>query len=1001
MKDLVVSGNTTFDTITATGNITTNAAFYSSISGLYVNNKQAIFASTASDTWLRINANKAFTSGTYYGSSVVRTDGELQVGSSGAYLKSNSSNTTIANLVAPVASIASITGTKGIYDNFQVLDELRAKRYSLESIQSLGGSFLIAPVLYFSTNCTVQISAISGTTVTAAIIDSSTINTDTVGGVQWSQYSKVKISGKLGNVVLGTCTGTLTAKMNTTAGRINLTFTFDDASSLSVKTYAASEISDLAVMIYEKGVNSTTSYPVGIFMTGYGTNNASYIDIYNAETSRTKPRVRLGKLDELDSTIKVGGITPSGFGLYATNAFLEGAIHATSGVMGGWTLSDDKIYHTANAPGSTSTVLSPGGVNSTLSIGGSPASTQNTWAFTVKNKFGITTAGKLYCSDADIAGKVAASSGEIGGFEITSSAIKTKNVAVTSNADNSVSLSSSDFTRTVAGASRTNLRFAIGGNFGVDTSGNMFCSGGKIGGWTITTSALYNGTDSMTSTTAGLYLGTAGIRNYKSATAYTNIQNGVISAVGADISGKITATQGAIGGFEITSTAVKTKNVAVTSNADNSISLSSADFTRTINNTSRSGLRFAMGDKFGVTGDGIIYASSADITGKITATSGEIGGCSITNGVLSVPAANISGTLTASQIAVGMGGNLYANYDTFSNITNDTLYYNKDAHVEATIDTNKNGYYGWTCAKLKTDDSGTDGYVYFGSPATNYGCIRVVTGKKYRVSAYMKSSSASTSIDLYVVGHSSISNANNQHTQHSETIGTSWTRVEMTYTAVSSYPYISVRVDLNKASTTLYVDAIQVEEVASNDQVASPFSPASPTAIDGNSIIANEYRMYVGTDSVPVLRLDDCTPGTHLMNLVMGYTGNCNIVLDDYNDKINISSTGSIDLTGNVVMGSSATAIDDRLQACQIVRGAKRLNANTTAPLTSGHVYLAIMWHDASSAARGVYLIRDGKVFPIVSGSEISFAGMSSSSTFQWSNTGSNTSTCYFMRISG
>ena len=943
----------------------------------------------------------------------------------------------------------------------------------------MGGSFLIAPVLYFSTNCTVQISAISGTTVTAAIIDSSTINTDTVGGVQWSQYSKVKISGKLGNVVLGTCTGTLTAKMNTTAGRINLTFTFDDASSLSVKTYAASEISDLAVMIYEKGVNSTTSYPVGIFMTGYGTNNASYIDIYNAETSRTKPRVRLGKLDELDSTIKVGGITPSGFGLYATNAFLEGAIHATSGVMGGWTLSDDKIYHTANAPGSTSTVLSPGGVNSTLSIGGSPASTQNTWAFTVKNKFGITTAGKLYCSDADIAGKVAASSGEIGGFEITSSAIKTKNVAVTSNADNSVSLSSSDFTRTVAGASRTNLRFAIGENFGVDTSGNMFCSGGKIGGWTITTSALYNGTDSMTSTTAGLYLGTAGIRNYKSATAYTNIQNGVISAVGADISGKITATEGAIGGFEITSTAVKTKNVAVTSNADNSISLSStdftrtinetsrsglrfamgdkfgvtgdgiiyassaditgkitatsgevggfditataiktknvavtsnadnsislssADFTRTINSTSRSGLRFAMGDKFGVTGDGIIYASSVDITGKITATSGEIGGCSITNGVLSVPAANISGTLTASQIAVGIGGNLYSNYDTFSNITNDTLYYNKDAHVEATIDTNKNGYYGWTCAKLKTDDSGTDGYVYFGSPATNYGCIRVVTGKKYRVSAYMKSSSASTSIDLYVVGHSSISNANNQHTQHSETIGTSWTRVEMTYTAVSSYPYISVRVDLNKAGTTLYVDAIQVEEVASNDQVASPFSPASPTAIDGNSIIANEYRMYVGTDSVPVLRLDDCTPGTHLMNLVMGYTGNCNIVLDDYNDKINISSTGSIDLTGNVVMGSSATAIDDRLQACQIVRGAKRLNANTTAPLTSGHVYLAIMWHDASSAARGVYLIRDGKVFPIVSGSEISFAGMSSSSTFQWSNTGSNTSTCYFMRISG
>ena len=106
-----------------------------------------------------------------------------------------------------------------------------------------------------------------------------------------------------------------------------------------------------------------------------------------------------------------------------------------------------------------------------------------------------------------------------------------------------------------------------------------------------------------------------------------------------------------IGGFQIDTNSIHTKNVATTSNADNSIALSSAGFTRTINGTSRAGLRLAMGDKFGVTGDGTIYASNVDLTGKITATSGTIGGASIdSNGKLQVPAAQITGDLSADRI---------------------------------------------------------------------------------------------------------------------------------------------------------------------------------------------------------------------------------------------------------------------------------------------------------------------------------------------------------------
>ena len=67
---------------------------------------------------------------------------------------------------------------------------------------------------------------------------------------------------------------------------------------------------------------------------------------------------------------------------------------------------------------------------------------------------------------------------------------------------------------------------------------------------------------------------------------------------------------------------------------------------------------------FGVLADGSVYcqalkATGATITGSITATSGTIGGCSIVNGALQVPVANITGTITASAIEVKNGSYTY------------------------------------------------------------------------------------------------------------------------------------------------------------------------------------------------------------------------------------------------------------------------------------------------------------------------------------------------------
>ena len=89
--------------------------------------------------------------------------------------------------------------------------------------------------------------------------------------------------------------------------------------------------------------------------------------------------------------------------------------------------------------------------------------------------------------------------------------------------------------------------------------------GATIGGWTIGTTSLYNKTTSMTSTVAGTYIGTNGIRQYASSTKYVNIQSGVLTAYGAKISGTLTASAGTIAGFTLNSTAFYKGKTSLTS----------------------------------------------------------------------------------------------------------------------------------------------------------------------------------------------------------------------------------------------------------------------------------------------------------------------------------------------------------------------------------------------------------------------------------------------------
>jgi len=84
------------------------------------------------------------------------------------------------------------------------------------------------------------------------------ISSDELGGTTWYAGSKVKISGRIGNVVLGSVDGTLSTKMNSTAHVLNIAASFagsDPIAELENGTYT--DIQNLIIMLYEVNYNNT------------------------------------------------------------------------------------------------------------------------------------------------------------------------------------------------------------------------------------------------------------------------------------------------------------------------------------------------------------------------------------------------------------------------------------------------------------------------------------------------------------------------------------------------------------------------------------------------------------------------------------------------------------------------------------------------------------------------------------------------------------------------
>ena len=569
-EDISIAGTSFFSGDISTDGTLNIGANKASNALLYLNKKIAI---RGVDSWLGINDTSTnFTSGVYFGSSDVRTDKAFQVGDGGKYFKINSSSLDVnvpsafsqrtthnGGLISPTISSNLISFVKNgntlpkidgadataILNELTVLSTLRAKEYKLDHVQNLGGTFMVSPSFICTEGSTsVTVSAISGSEVTFVIKDNATFTKTEIATASWVLNSQIKLSGKIGNAILANATGTITKSVDT--NNHTITVKVDVGSSIVGNftvntTYSGNQVSKLALMMFR----NASGYRLGIYLESYSSENKKpVINIFDG--SGTDPKVVLGKLD---GTPKVNNISPTGYGLYSDNAFLKGTIIATSGTIGGFTLSTDSIQNgTFGQDGSVMMCL---GSNNSASIGGS--GNINGWTFTAGSKFGVTKNGAMY-----------ATSGKIGKYTITDSCLTTGGGSVCTGMGGTHAF--------WAGSDSSN-----DAPFHVSYDGSLYASKANIAGEITATSGkigkyriddyLITGSGSTCTGMGGDQAFWAGSDDSSKAPFHVSY-DGSLYASKANISGIINSTDGSIGGWKISSNKLSAFTKIKVSNTD-------------------------------------------------------------------------------------------------------------------------------------------------------------------------------------------------------------------------------------------------------------------------------------------------------------------------------------------------------------------------------------------------------------------------------------------------
>lgn len=559
---------------------------------------------------------------------------------------------------------------------------------------------------------------IASNTITANEIASKTITVD-----ELNVNSLSAISADLGSITAGsinigngkfvvTSAGALTATSATITGVIN-------ANSGKIGPWTLT-----ATQLYNGSTTGTTA--------GYITLSTEDFTRSIGGTSRSGLRFAIGANFGVNNT----GV------LYANGGIFSGTVTATAGTIGGFSVSSTALYSENTSADPTS---AGGTTRYRVEINKWSSSTTNairvyqaSWASgasakTTSNPFYVRYDGYMY-----------ANKGQISGWTFDGSQLYRVSSVTAGTATTQHGFYITGTTATSTAVLKAGTRSYDGSAYGswswktyIRNDGYFYSVSGQIGGMTLDSSAIYSGTNSMTSTTAGIYVGTAGIRGYTDATHYFNLAKGTLTAYGANIA------TGTIGGWTLTSTQLY--NGTITANTAGNIGMSTADFTRTVAGSSRTNLRFAIGSKFGVANDGTIYATGATISGAITATSGSF------TGTVTATSGKLGGwTLTASQLYAYTGvtaGTSTTQYGLEMNVgTAQTTQVIRAG--SRTYDGSSYGSWSWK-AYLRND-----GYLYASSGQISGWLF---SGSDfYRVSS-MTSGTAGTQYGFYLTGTTSTS----------------------------------------------------------------------------------------------------------------------------------------------------------------------------------------------------------------------------------------------------
>lgn len=301
---------------------------------------------------------------------------------------------------------------------------IQTKNWTASNISTIDGSFYICPTIscisgtikYTSNGGTLEMNAGSGYS-----FDVNSIFTKNNNSAAWTSSSWVMITGEISIsnewVPIGTVRGKITATTPTTSkitiGNLTTNLTTDSSPKIielmtSGTTYT---FRNLKISLYSYYNNSQENL-LGIMLTTAGAGNRTYIDIYdgsnktNGKTSSsgfsyTEPMVRIGNLNGLNSYTQANGaftVTPKGWGIYTTNGFFVGDVYAENGYIGGYTIGTDNLTKGTTRDASGSFWITPAqSSNSSMS---QLATAQ--WAITTGQNFGVTTAGVLYATGANV-----------------------------------------------------------------------------------------------------------------------------------------------------------------------------------------------------------------------------------------------------------------------------------------------------------------------------------------------------------------------------------------------------------------------------------------------------------------------------------------------------------------------------------------------------------------------------------------------------------------------